>query len=313
MGSEDKQDWMQEAEKAGWTGPQGAEEPEPQWMAEARAAGWNPEGQTAEMQAPPMPAPVAEPEWMAQARAAGWTFPPVPYEPQQPMPMTAAMMPPPAPPGPPAPAQAPQEKPRRGWVVAASAGAAALILGAGAAIVLAVSGGDDKPTLVPPPTQVAGTSTTPKSVTTVIVREKTKTKTRKGGQETTSSASNARPANPPAPTQNVAADRQAIKNVLRRHFQDLVDGNYQRSYSDLTGAVATGSSSWISAQRQDGLYSFSLSVSPQVDGDYATAQIVGFTTRAADSGCHTWSGSWQMQKVAGSWKIAKSNLARGGC
>lgn len=291
MADENKPDWMKEAEKAGWASPDpppvAAEPPppppEPQWMQDARAAGWNPAGVPA-----PMPAP---------------------------MPMSMAMAPPAGPPMPPAaPPEQPEPSRNRGWVIAASAACAALVLGVGAAVLLAVSGGDEEAKVLPPAATTAAKAPT---TTTVIVREKTPKKKRRNSSNP-SSGSTFKPQpsstiNPAASASNAAADRVAVKSVMNRHFQDLVDGNYQRSYNDLTGGLATGASTWIDAQREDGLYEFDLTVSPQVNGSSATAQIVGFTTRAADSGCHTWSGSWQMAKVAGSWKISKSNLSRGDC
>jgi len=313
MADENKPAWMEEAEKAGWASPDVPEpadpEPEPRWMADAREAGWNPTTEELAAAAPPEP----EPQWMVDARAAGWN--PHYAQPPAPMPMGMPMAPPPGPPigpmGPLAPAAPPPEKPnRRGWVIAGSVACVLLVLGVGAAVLIAVTGSDDTAKLVPPPTQ-ATAAQTPKSVTTVIVRQPKQKKAK-----VTSTPQISLPSNPGGSTSsvtNAAADRAAVEGVLTRHFQNLVDGNYQSSYNDLTGGLAGNPSTWINAQRQDGLYEFSLNVSPSVSGTSATANILNFKTKAADSGCHTWSGSWQLTKIAGSWKISRSNLARGGC
>lgn len=100
--------------------------------------------------------------------------------------------------------------------------------------------------------------------------------------------------------------------MLTAHFQDLVNGDYAGSFADLTGTAAgsAGSESeWISAQRTDGLYSFSLTVVPQVtSATTATAQITHFVTRASGSGCKTWTGDWSLVKENGQWLISDANL-----
>ena len=311
--TDEKPDWMRDAEAAGWSSPDGpgfavpppAQEPPPAWMQEAQAAGWNPTDQQ-----PPAPQP--EPQWMQDARAAGWN--PTHMQPPAPMPMAMAMAPPPGPPqGPgylPAEQQPPppQKPDRPGWLVPVSIACVLLVLGIGAAVVIAVSSGGDDPKLVAPATASVA-ATTPKTTTTVYVKPKAAKKKKKKVVVT----SNNTPTSNITPVQNTAADRVAIENVLNRHFQALVDGNYMSSYNDLTGSLASGSSSWVDAQRQDGLYEFSLNVSPSVNGSTASAQIVNFTTKAADSGCHSWSGAWGMTKIGGTWKISQSSLSRGGC
>lgn len=283
--------WEQQATAAGWT-PKSTPAPEPAWMQEARQAGWNPTAEGAAYDG----VPGRSPEW---GQTGQW-------QPVAPQPVSA---PPPAAPEP--------KRSNRVVIIAAGTLVCLLVAGAGAAILMAVASSDEDARLVPPPT-LARTSTAPTAtVTTVIVQSSKKSRRRKNenGRDGTSTGSASSPSGAGQQRSSTASPtaRLAVEQALNRHFSQLVDGEYSTAYNNLTGAVATGASSWISAQREDNLQSFELDVSPEVSGDTAVANIVRFVTYAEASGCHTWSGSWGMAKVDGSWKIAKSNLTRGSC
>jgi hypothetical protein len=125
----------------------------------------------------------------------------------------------------------------------------------------------------------------------------------------------------PEPTE-VAPTYQAtrperVEQALQAHFRRLVADNYGGAYADLTpaeGEAIGGEAAWIAAQSEDGLKSFELEVGVSMHGPHAaTAEILSFSTHAYETGCHTWTGSWEMVKQYGRWLIATANLERGSC
>lgn len=278
-------DWQQQALQAGWipqSPPPGGPPPTGQWQA-----------------TPPPAAP--EPAWVAQARQAGWV------QQQTPGPGVGAS----------SDGQSGKGVSRRGWIIGGGTAASLLIVGAAVAGLLLVAGSEEEPSLVPPPTLQRGAPTAKQPATTVIIREtgsKSSSSKSRASSGTSSSSESSGSGSAPAASASGPAAKIAVERALNQHFNEIVQGQYAAAYSNLTGS-ATGSSqdSWIQAQREDGLYDFDLDVAVDVSGDSATATILRFVTRAEASGCHTWSGSWSMAKVGGSWKIAKSNLSRGDC
>lgn len=110
---------------------------------------------------------------------------------------------------------------------------------------------------------------------------------------------------------------EQVEQALQAHFGRLVAGNYTGAYADLTpaeGEAIGGEEAWTSAQSEDGLKHFELTVDVSMHGPHAaTAEIVYFATHAYESGCHTWTGSWEMVKQYGRWLIAAADLERGSC
>lgn len=110
---------------------------------------------------------------------------------------------------------------------------------------------------------------------------------------------------------------EQVERALEAHFGRLVAGNYTAAYTDLTpaeGEAIGGEEGWITAQSEDGLKHFELTVDVSMHGPHAaTAEILYFATHAYASGCHTWTGSWEMVKQYGEWLISGANLERGSC
>jgi hypothetical protein len=209
----------------------------------------------------------------------------------------------PMPPGPPVmpPTQNGGEGRRsRGLMIGGLGVLVLLILGAGIAIVVAMSG--SHPVVVArPAAQTLSTSTTAApAVAPQLTRTVTKT-----------AAVPPPPTAAPAPTPT-AGDAAQIETMLNAHFQNLVNGNYGAAWADLTGnaAAAAGSESeWISGEQSDGLYSFSLTVAPQITSSTTvTADITHFVTRASGSGCKSWTGDWSLVQEHGQWLISAANL-----
>jgi hypothetical protein len=98
--------------------------------------------------------------------------------------------------------------------------------------------------------------------------------------------------------------------MMRRHFADIQTGSYTAAFADLAASLGQSQSNWISEIRADGLYSFDLSVAPQLASSTSgVANIINFHTEADASGCKDWSGSWNVVKSDGRWLISKSNLS----
>jgi hypothetical protein len=122
----------------------------------------------------------------------------------------------------------------------------------------------------------------------------------------------------PPPTQSPTEEaEEEVKETLHDHFERLVDGEYASAYEDLTSALASNIGSeagWEEAQRADGLESFHLALSVSIQGSHsAQAEIMSFITHAAETGCHRWTGSWEMVKQYGTWLISAAHLERGSC
>lgn len=108
-----------------------------------------------------------------------------------------------------------------------------------------------------------------------------------------------------------------VEDALSAHFHRLANGNYSGAFYDLTASEresAGGESSWVEAQEEDGLQSFSLSVETSLfDPHSAQATIVDFQTHALATGCNDWSGYWEMSKVYGEWEISEAQLEKEPC
>lgn len=110
---------------------------------------------------------------------------------------------------------------------------------------------------------------------------------------------------------------ERVEQALHAHFGRLVADNYSGAYDDLSpseGEAIGGEEVWTAAQREDELEHFELSVDVSMHGPHAaTADIVSFSTHAYASGCHTWTGSWELVKQYGRWLIDAADLERGSC
>ena len=187
----------------------------------------------------------------------------------------------------------------RPWWIAL---AAVLLLAlAGVAGALVASGGSDpKPTPTPTPAQTTPAPTATPSPTETPPPEPTQTQT-------------------PEPTQTPApasAQERAVDAAVRRHWRLLEAGRYGAAFDRFAPALerAQGRSRWISQQRRDGLYAADVDVAPAIlSPTTATARIVRLRTNAARSGCHDWSGTYELQKIAGTWRISKADLISRKC
>lgn len=219
------------------------------------------------------------------------------------------------PPVPPTAAQQPENRRgQRGLIIALAGLIAALLVGAGVAVIMVVSGGDKTAHAA----RANAATAAPRTVTTII-RERTiqatprpnrrRSTSSRSRKRTSSNANSGRSASV-AGTSSPTLARAEIKSMLQRHFANIRDGNYSTAFADLGASLGQSQSSWTSDIRADGLYSFDLSVAPEItSSSSAVANIVTFHTEADASGCKDWSGSWNLAKSGGRWLITKSNLS----
>jgi serine/threonine protein kinase len=201
------------------------------------------------------------------------------------------------------PEEDPEPKPglwerRRAWWI--GLGAVLLLVLAGVAGAFVASGGSD-PKPAPAPTASPAPTDTPSPVPT----------------ETPTAAPTDTPT--PEPTETPApasAGERAVAAAVRRHWQLIEAGRYGAAYDRFAPALqrAQNRSRWIAQQRRDGLYAAEVDVEPSIlSSSSATARVVRLRTNAARTGCHEWSGTYQLQKISGSWRISKADLTSRRC
>ena len=253
--------------------------------------------------------------------------------------------PPPAPPGwqpsgyggPPAPPtyiplQQPQPQPGRrnaGLITALAVAVFVALLGLGAAILFAVSGGDEDPAApaVTAATAASAASEPAQRSSAAAQRAAVRRAERAAERRAERRAARARAAAPPAqpvvpeaqpePRATTSASELAgVERAVQRHWALIESGDYSAAY-DLFAPEMQGRFSrdgWIQDHREDNLTSVSVTVDPTMTGtDTANARIISMRTDAAATGCHTWTGSYDLQRVSGVWRISQSNLSRGSC
>ena len=206
----------------------------------------------------------------------------------------------PTPPAEPEPEPSLWERWRLWWIALAAVFLLALAGAAGALV--ASSGSDPKPTPTPAPAQTtpAPTETPSPEPTETPSPEPTETQT-------------------PEPTPTPApADAQArgVEAAVRLHWRLIEAGRYGQAYDRFAPSLqqAQSRSRWIAGQRRDGLYAADVDVEPTLlSPTTATARIVRLRTNAARSGCHDWSGTYELLKINGTWRISKAPLTSRKC
>ena len=100
-----------------------------------------------------------------------------------------------------------------------------------------------------------------------------------------------------------------------RHWQSIEAGDYARAYDrfapELQGENARAR--WIAAIERDGLSRSRSRSSRRALGHAATARVVRLRTNASRTGCNVWSGTYELRKVGGTWRISKAGLERSEC
>jgi len=120
-----------------------------------------------------------------------------------------------------------------------------------------------------------------------------------------------------APPASLAADEQAIRDVVAAHWQAINASDYGRAYSYFSPTFKSrnSASGWIADKNVDrptssGLSFGGVSVSGYSATVYVSFRTRGYETSAGNTGCNAWSGSYSMTKVGAAWTIEKSHLNR---
>ena len=104
---------------------------------------------------------------------------------------------------------------------------------------------------------------------------------------------------------------------MRRHWAAIQNGNYGTAYDRLAPELQEreqGPRSLHRRRRRDGLYSVDVDVAPTVTSPTtATARVLRLRTNAARSGCHDWTGSYNLRKIDGVWRISKAAVTSHRC
>ncbi|MFZ1926656.1 MAG: hypothetical protein WAU42_11000 [Solirubrobacteraceae bacterium] len=104
-----------------------------------------------------------------------------------------------------------------------------------------------------------------------------------------------------------------MADTIQRHFSLISEHNFSAAYALLAPSLQTGESSWVASHREDGIYKVNVAVDAKLDSaDSATARIVNMTTLDGH-GCKSWSGSWNLEKLSGQWRISESNISSTPC
>jgi hypothetical protein len=183
-----------------------------------------------------------------------------------------------------------------------------------AALLLTLGGRDEQPVQAAVVTQAA-------QPTVTVIRERTTTtrsdSTRR--RRAISGSSSARssftpPTSSPRNRSSTLTDtslRAAAENAVRRHWRLIESGSYDAAFDLLASSATSASrSTWVSEHVQDDLTSADLSVSATLTSP-TTARVNVLRLRTvANSGCFTWTGSYDVAKIGGPWRISKANLER---
>jgi hypothetical protein len=124
------------------------------------------------------------------------------------------------------------------------------------------------------------------------------------------------PTETPTPEPTVATAERAVQQAIRRHWRTIANGNYATAYDRFAPNLQNAEARvrWIRAQRRDGLIDFDLEVDPEItSATTATARVVRLRTNATGSGCHLWSGTYELRRIDGTWRISKAGLKSRKC
>ncbi len=201
---------------------------------------------------------------------------------------------------------------RPGWIVGGVLAAVLAIAGIGVGIYLIASGGSSGQTRLLATPVVTAASASANQAPASSARP-------------AASAHRATSQSPPPPVSTPAltapvrrtiapsSETRAVADTIQRHFSLIGEHHFSAAYALLAPSLQTGESSWVAAHREDGIYKVNVAVDASLSSpDSATARIVKMTTLDGH-GCKSWSGSWNLTKISGSWRISESNISSTPC
>ncbi|MDX8152100.1 hypothetical protein SK069_10885 [Patulibacter brassicae] len=105
-----------------------------------------------------------------------------------------------------------------------------------------------------------------------------------------------------------------VRGAIRRHWSMIEAGRYEEAYALLGPNLQTSMPRWVAEHRADALSSASLTLgTPDIRSSTRASVPVLSMRTVANSGCYRWSGSYDMVRVGGVWRIDRSTLTRSAC
>jgi zinc-ribbon domain len=266
----------------------------------------------------PTPPPAGYPTQAPGFEAQTVGYPAHPEHPPPPEYAAPAVGYPTQPPYVPPPQDAPAGKQNTGWLVAGILAAVLVIAGIGVGVYLVVStgSGGQAQLLSTPVVNDGSTTSGPVALPT--------------GGSTQASAGTpasvigshpavASPSLPPSVATSSSrsaaqsAERQAVAGTIQRHFALISEHKFTAAYALLAPSLQSGESSWVASHKEDGIYKVDVLVNAKLDSsDSATATVMKMTTLDSH-GCKSWSGSWNLTKIGGQWRISESHVSSVPC
>jgi hypothetical protein len=207
--------------------------------------------------------------------------------------------------------QQPEEKrpaPSR-WLIGGIAAAAVAIVGIGLAIVLATGGSSTQARLLAAPVVTGATPAT--STASSSSAPATTSTNHSSSTHSTPPATKPAPAIVPVPRASIAqqvGQQQEVKNTIQREFSLITEHKFSAAYALLAPSQQTGEAGWVDAHRGEGIYNVSVATNATINSpESATASIVKMRTLDGE-GCKNWTGSWNLTKIDGQWRINEANI-----
>jgi ribosomal protein L40E len=208
------------------------------------------------------------------------------------------------------------------WLIGGIAAGVLGIVGIGVGVVLAASGGSSGQTgLVAAPvvTSAAATAAKPPS----SGRRSFST----GRPSTPKASSSSQPSSvsppsasvrsiTPAPQATIAervGQQQAVESTIHQEFALITEHKFSAAYALLAPSLQSGEAGWVASHRENGIYNVSVATNATINSDdSATASIVKMRTLDGE-GCKNWTGSWNLIRIDGQWRISEANISPGSC
>jgi hypothetical protein len=216
-----------------------------------------------------------------------------------------------------APLPQPPEKKRptpSRWLIGGIVAAVMAIVGIGLAIVLTAGGSSTQTRLLAAPvvTGAAPAASTASSSSASAAPSTHKSQSKPSTPVATKPA----PVIAPIPRASIASQigqQQEVKNTIQREFSLITEHKFSAAYALLAPSLQTGESGWVNAHRGEGIYNVSVATSATINSpDSATASITKMRTLDGE-GCKNWTGSWNLTKIDGQWRINEANINAAPC
>lgn len=215
----------------------------------------------------------------------------------------------------------PTQPTRTGWIIGGVVAALLAITGIGVGIYVAASGGSsaqaglatNPAVTVAPAALNQGSPSSPQPSTPTHNVSPSESHSTSPSEPPPPSVQASAASATARPTVAQASETRAVADTIQRHFSLISEHNFSAAYALLAPSLQTGESSWVASHREDGIYKVNVAVDAKLDSaDSATARIVNMTTLDAH-GCKSWSGSWNLEKLSGQWRISESNISSTPC